>query len=297
MTGDTAVTDDGALDASDPVAGAIDNTTSTLIDNYGGTSQTDAASVSCAKFTLNRIVNGPDGNNYDLNNDRYGNGDECASNYDGGTDFTVYDGGTLIHPSSGPRAYPNLIRGCSSSGCYTNNWPKREGNLSRHWSASGNITSNNARGKWNANMDIWFNRSDHFGPSGGTEILIDFNRNHASRPTIPTSTRPTYWRHCTNVITDGSGHTYDLYFWRRSATINGTTFTWNFLHFWRNSETYSVNNLNLNQFWDKAATFKYPPRNGQPYLRQIWYLTGIDTGFEIWTGGYGLHWSGVGIHN
>ncbi len=240
-----------------------------------------AANVSCSQFTLNRIVHDSAGNNYDLNNDRYGGGDQCARNTDGGADFTVYDGGTGS-TGSGVRAYPNLIRGCSNQSCYSNGWPKQESSLGS-WLATGNITTNNAAGAWDANYDIWFNQSNSIGPSRGAEILINLNRKNRARPTG-------FYKHFTNVFGDNS---YDLYFWRQSATSNGTTRTWNFLEFWRNTETSSTSNLSLNKFWDKATTITCP--TGSACIHKDWYLTGIDTGFEIWSGGYGLNWHGVKI--
>lgn len=277
--GDSGVTDSEALYPGDPVASDPAVTEAT---NNNSDTNVIAASVSCAQFTLNRIVHDTGGNNYDLNNNRYGGGDQCASNTDGGADFTVYDGGT---PSSGGgvKAYPNLIRGCSTHSCYSNNWPKQVSSLGS-WTADAAFAPNGASGHWLSGFDLWFNRSNSVGNSRGAEILVDFNRQNHSRPSGV--------HHIANVFGDSS---YDLYYWRNTRTIDGTSYTWNFLHFWRNTELTSISNMSLNKFMDKANHVTCP--NNAPCLRTSWYWTGIDTGVEIWSGGYGLNFHGVNIHS
>jgi hypothetical protein len=253
-TGTTAVSD-STLDAS--AAGA-------------------AASVSCAQYSFT-IIHDQNKNPYALNNDRYGNGNQCASNTNGGTNFTVYSGGTAPAASNNVEAYPNMIRGCSNSKCYSPTWPKEVGTLPS-WLASSRFASNGASGSWDANYDMWFNRTDKIGQSRGTEILINLDRANRSQPTI-------YWSKHNTTIENSA---YTLYVIKRSQKFGNTTYNWNFLEYWRQKATTTTTNLNLTQFMQNAEAWSCPYSSS--CIQPTWYWTGVDSGYEIWYGGYGLTW-------
>jgi hypothetical protein len=233
------------------------------------------SSAICAPSGPYTLYYDQDHNPYALNADRYGGGTQCPTHNIGTAPTFTVTGGGGPRSDGGVEAYPNLIRGCSFDKCYSPTWPKLVSTLPS-WSATSHFTANGVSGKWNANYDLWFNRSNSIGPSRGAEILINFGRSY-SEPT-------TNFKGSVSL----GGSTYDVFSFPRTSNINGASYTWTYVQYWRKSATYTTTNLNLNQFMNDAAARGLMSRN--------WYWTGIDSGFEIWSYGSGLWWGGDYIH-
>src|ERR1019366_8373062 len=129
-----------------------------------------------------------------------------------------------------------------------------------------------ASGEWDAAYDLWFNKSNVVGPSGGAEILIMLNERNKPFPSgvskVKKSIDGTDWWMLHYQQHDG-GHTWNFIEFRRVTSVNSTT-TLAFKPFMTASES-----------------------AGQ--LSSGWYMTGVDTGFEIWNGGLGLEMHGLTI--
>jgi len=206
-----------------------------------------------------------------INNDDWNGGHQCARNTDNGADFTVTNQGSIVPKQSNdstapPQAYPDLIYGCSNTMCYSSGWPKLVSSIG-YWYATGNINTTAETGDdWDANYDLWFNRTDNIGPSRGAELMINFNHQGRS-PHGTLLGEPNL-----------GGSVYDVYEQQRTSG----SYTWNYVDFWRENTTSSVSHLQLNQFMSYAIN--------AGAMQSSWYWTGIDSGFETWYEGAGLQW-------
>jgi hypothetical protein len=231
-----------------------------------------AATNPCPSNNAWKTIHDQNGVPMGLNDDDYGGGHQCANNSDGGPDFSVSNAGSVVASSGKVQAYPNIIFGCSNTHCYSSGWPKKVQGVPQ-WFASGHITTGAVSGSsWDAGYDLWFNRSDSIGPSRGTEIFINFDRGGRAEPTT----------NYKETVTLG-GAQYDVFEHPQTATISGTTYTWNYVQFWRLYPTDTISHIQLNPFMQKAID--------GGWLQFGWYWTGIDGGFELWHAGSGLHWT------
>jgi cellulose 1,4-beta-cellobiosidase len=162
-------------------------------------------------------------------------------------------------------AYPNAFVGCEISVCSPHSGlPMQVSNVK---SASSSWDYHPGSGTYvgNAAYDIWFDpkpitsgQVDH-----GAEIMIWLDSKGVGSPSgIPVFIDGTWWEY-TNWTADHGGR------------------TWNYVRFWRASPTLKVTNLNLKNF------FAYTQQ--RHLLSSTWYLTAIESGYEICRGGYGIH--------
>jgi hypothetical protein len=182
---------------------------------------------------------------------------------------------TVVSASSGSWIYPNIGQGAEHGMRPPNSWaPVQIGYNGRN---AGNIWLNThtyltRSGSWNAAWDIWFEpRYDYYGVNqsvGGTEIMIWNAAMRGGR-----------W------ITNGPGYYYgtvwlDGNWWNVNASVvsqNGHS--WKRIYFVA-TRPGSYFNGSFNPFMAKAGHLGY--------LSASEYLSGLDYGFEINSGGAGL---------
>lgn len=161
-------------------------------------------------------------------------------------------------------AFPNAFIGCEVSVCSPHSGlPMRLSNV-KAATSTWHYHPGSGRFVGNAAYDIWFDpkpitsgQVDH-----GTEIMLWLDWKGVGAPNgIPVYIDGTWW---------------DLSYW--IANHGGRT--WNYVRFWRLEPTLSVN-LNLKNFFSYTET--------RHLLSSRWYLTAIETGYEICRGGYGTH--------
>lgn len=252
---------------STPVASASDpsQTDSSAVDGSEA-----ATTASCAAQSF-KAVTAPDGATLWLNPDRYGGGTMCPSNSDGKTDFTVVSGGTPKAADGDVQAFPDLVYGCTSSKCIPGSGlPKRASALV---DPRGTVSlTATASDEWDAVYDIWFNKANAVGPPTGAEVLIMLNEKNKGFPTGVAKSKETI---------DGTS------WWMLHYNQSSDGHTWHFVEFRRVTSVNTASGLAFVPFIKQAESI------GQ--LSSGWYMTGIDTGFEIWSGGLGLHMQGVTI--
>jgi len=119
-----------------------------------------------------------------------------------------------------------------------------------------------ARGTYNASYDIWFNKTDaHPAQDNGTEIMIWI-------------AYPGIHRSFSRYVTIG-GIRFGVMDW---TAYNARTRThWHYVAYLALHQRSSVKNLWLNEFFRNAIS--------NHELSPYWYLTGIDFGFELVSGG------------
>jgi cellulose 1,4-beta-cellobiosidase len=168
-----------------------------------------------------------------------------------------------VHTNWG--AYPNAFVGCEISVCSPHSGlPMQVSNIKSAVSSwhyhpgSGTFVGNAAYDIWFDPKPITSGQVNH-----GAEIMIWLDSKGVGSPDG------------TPVYIDGAW--YDYITW--TAGHGGRT--WNYVRFWRQNPTLQVTNLNLKNF------FQYTENHH--LLSSKWYLTGIETGYEICRGGYGIH--------
>ncbi|HUN38094.1 MAG TPA: hypothetical protein VMU95_39390 [Trebonia sp.] len=161
-------------------------------------------------------------------------------------------------------AFPNAFIGCEVSVCSPHSHlPMQVSNVKtavstwHYHPGSGPFVGN-------ATYDIWFDPTPR--TSGqvdrGAEIMLWLDSNRIGRPNgIPVFIDGTWW-----------GYTH----W---VAMHGGR-TWNYIRFWRLRPSLNVS-LDLKPFFAYAE--------GDYQLSSQWYLTSIETGYEICRGGYGIH--------
>ena len=271
-----------------PVATEAATTDSTVIDNFSNTIAAANEPVSCAAQSFKHVTDSS-GGNYWLNPDRYGGGYQCPQNTDGKTDFTVVPGGTIFGGNDNTvQAFPDIIRGCTNSGCITSGYPIQTSKVA-HYYATSTLTGTASAGHWDYGYDLWFNKSDVVGPSSGTEIFVNLDRQNRTPPSGAGI------RTLTNVTV--GGRTYNVYLRRVSHKFGSVTHTWNFVTYWRTPAATSTGDMDLALFMTKTETIDCAgsPAPGGKCLSSGWFWTGVDTGTELWVHGTGLRVSGVRV--
>jgi hypothetical protein len=161
-------------------------------------------------------------------------------------------------------AFPNAFVGCEVSVCSPHSGlPMRVSNIRQAYST----WHYHPGGTWqgNAAYDVWFDPKPI--TSGqvnhGAEIMIWLNQSKIGAP------------YGTPVYIDGTW--WDYTHW----TAQHGSLTWNYVRFWRQRPTLLVTNLNLKNF------FQYTEH--AHLLSSTWYLTAVESGYELWHGGFGMH--------
>jgi hypothetical protein len=168
-------------------------------------------------------------------------------------------------------------------------------------------------GVWNASYDIWFDTNargfmpgnpqgltystadPQGGQNDGAEIMIWLNNrgygNVDSDPNTPDGDpiTPAGSRIAQNVTI--SGQPYDIWFGRLQAPrAAGQTFdnpAWNVISYVGLNRALNLN-LDTNVFIQDAAARQCVGAPGNFCLQQEWWMTSIQSGFEIWADGVGL---------
>lgn len=196
----------------------------------------------------------------DIRNNNFLGEPECLTNWFGAPGFTITKSG--VHTPWG--AFPNTFTGCEISVCSPHSGMPIQvaeiQSLSTTW-----LYSLVSRWKGNAAYDVWFDPLPRTrGEDMGAELMIWLDSNKLSIPSGPT------------VNIDGA-------LWRVSRGTmwrpNGRH--WIYLRFWRLRETTSVTNLNLMPFLTFAEGYRAS-------ISPEWWLTGVEAGYELWSGGVGI---------
>ncbi|HYF64031.1 MAG TPA: hypothetical protein VD886_14510, partial [Herpetosiphonaceae bacterium] len=217
-----------------------------------------------------------------------------------------------------PAAYPSLYKGCHWADCSAGNggpFPIQVSqiqSLPSTWEIG--VTGPAATtGVWNASYDIWFDTNargfmpgnpkglthavtnPQGGQNDGAEIMIWLNNrgygNIDNNPATPDGDpiTPAGSRIAANVTI--SGKPYDVWFGRLQAPrAAGQTFdnpAWNVISYVGLQRETSMD-LDTNIFIQDAASRQCVGAPGDFCLKQDWWLTSIQSGFEIWADGQGL---------
>ncbi|MEJ3742006.1 glycoside hydrolase [Actinomycetes bacterium KLBMP 9797] len=159
-------------------------------------------------------------------------------------------------------AYPAIYTGCHWGTCSAGSrLPARVdrlGTVNSSWS----FRRGGATGTWNAAYDLWFHTTADANRSpDGAELMIWLDHTPDARPKG-------------NVVARGvriGDTTWD---------VSYANWDWNHVVYVRTSPTSSVRDLDLRAFIRDATQ--------RGYLADRWFLSGIEAGFELWTGGAGL---------
>jgi hypothetical protein len=197
----------------------------------------------------------------DIRNNNFLGEPMCLTNFYYKADFQITSSG-LHDPWA---AYPNAYVGCEQFAPCTPESPMpiqvsniRQAYSSWHYHPGGPWTGNAA-------YDIWFapKKQTNAPVDHGAEVMIWLNQNNVGAPSgIPVFIDGTWW---------------DFTWWE--ANHDGRT--WNYVRFWRTSPTLRVTNLNLKTFFAYAES--------QGLLSSKWWLTAVESGYELWNGGVGMH--------
>lgn len=239
------------------------------------------AATTCTGGQLaNQFVNvGTANNRYRVNNNFYNppsNGGKLCIDYlyeNTRTNFTVRNvNGASVPTNGAPTGYPSIYAGCHYGACSTGSgMPVRVSALTSATS-SWSIYTANVTGAWNASYDIWFNTTASVpGVADGAELMIWINKRGAIQPAGQLI--------ASNVSI--AGRAWDVW----SGRIPGGN--WNVISYVARTNTNAVQNLNLRAFMLDASR-RNNPVTGRPNLNTNWYLTSIQAGFEVWSGGGGL---------
>lgn len=231
----------------------------------------------CRREATRRVANSS-GGTYIIRNAYWGAGDtQCITNRNGWSNFTV----TRSTPigSVGVSGFPFIMAGCSWGACAPHSaFPLRvsaTGRLAASWWTAG---TSRTRGRWNAAFDIWIMRHPaRTGQAHGAEVMIWLTTRGYRSPVGRALVRM-----------DG----VRWWFSRHLACANKAALTgcWNFVLFWRVRKADHVSRLRL------APFLRYAERARR--VRPDWYVTAVEAGFEIRSGGRGLgtswFWCGTG---
>ena len=196
----------------------------------------------------------------DIRNNNFRGEPMCLTVYYHKANFQITSSG--LHEAWA--AYPNAFVGCEISVCSPHSgMPMQVSNIRQAYSS----WRYHPGGPWqgNAAYDIWFNPTPMTTGqvNHGAEIMIWLNQSGIGRP------------YGTRVYIDGTWWAYTT--WNTSQPGR----TWHYIRFWRLSPTLSVTNLNLKNF------FAYAERVHR--LSSSWWLTSVESGYELWRGGVGMH--------
>lgn len=192
---------------------------------------------------------------------------ECVSST-GSPEFTVTASG-ISNTGGAPGAYTSLYTGCHYGHCSPGGLghaPIREtGLIPRKVTLSMTSTPLPAGYKGDAAFDTWLSttRTAPSGAARGTEIMIWLARQGGIQPAGSS-----------HGTVRAAGRTWDLWLSRHA---DGTGYTVTFLS---PVNITSLKGADLNQFTS------YVTDHG--WAAPAWYLTAVDSGYEIWNGGAGL---------
>jgi hypothetical protein len=196
----------------------------------------------------------------DIRNNNFLGEPECLTNWNDTPGFMI----TKSRAHTPWAAFPNAFAGCEISVCSPNSgMPIQVRNIRSLRSSWRFVPARTWQG--DAAYDIWFDpRKRTRGEDTGAEIMIWLDTRKLWMPAGPT------------VQIDGSQ-------WRVShwtAHSKGGR-SWRYLRFWRLRKATSVRNLDLMAFLNYAHRHRH--------IRASQYLTSVEAGYELWSGGVGMH--------
>ena len=206
------------------------------------------------------------GGRYVVQNDRWNTSQaQCVTATTNGFVLSTADGGVSTYGA--PKSYPSIFFGCHYGNCSTSGDILTPSGLQASSAAFSGISTSLSMsyittGIWNANYDIWFNKSQPTATTGqndGAELMVWLNYNGPIQPygnKIGTAT----------IL----GTTWDVWFGVNS---------WNVISYVRQTPATSIS-FPLTAFWNDVVS--------RGYGSNSWYLTSIQSGFEPWDGGAGL---------
>lgn len=240
------------------------------------------AATTCTGGQLaNQFLNiGVSKNQYRINNNFYNPPANSSAklcidyNYEAtGRNFTTRNSGGVVVPTNGaPSGYPSTYAGCHYGACSTGSgMPIRVSDIASA-TTSWSIFTSRVTGNWNASYDIWFNtRASVPGQADAAELMIWLSKRGSIQPAGELI--------ASNVSV--AGRRFDVW----AGRLPGGN--WNVISYVARSNTTSVTNLDLKAFFTDASK-RNNPVSGRPNLSSNWYLTSIQAGFEVWSGGNGL---------
>ncbi|MDL5157917.1 GH12 family glycosyl hydrolase domain-containing protein [Actinomycetospora termitidis] len=202
------------------------------------------------------------GGKYVAQNNRWGTDkQQCITPFDTGFTLDVA-GGTN---NTGPSSYPSLYRGCVYGYCTpgsTNVFPapvRTLGAVRSNFATTG--PTNKATSQYNTAYDIWFDpTATNKGRNTGAEMMIWLNRTSWVQPIG----KPYY---DVNI----GGTVYTVWYGKIDLPV---------ISYVRKTPTTSVSNLPIDLFVRDATN--------RGVIKNTWYMTSVQAGFEPWTGGQGL---------
>lgn len=197
----------------------------------------------------------------DIRNNNFQGEPECLTNWNDNPGFMITRSGAHTPWA----AFPNAFVGCEISVCSPNSgMPIQVKNIKALSTTWRFVPAKRWQG--NAAYDIWFNpwyRTS--GQDTGAEIMIWLDTSQLYMPNGP--------------ILKIDGTKWVLSSWIMSR---GKGKTWRYYRFWRLGKVTYVRNLNLMPFLTFAEHYLHG-------LRTAFWLTGVEAGYELWSGGVGMH--------
>ncbi len=167
--------------------------------------------------------------------------------------------------------YPSIVYGCQANGSCSNgtNLPM-EVSLLQCVTSSWNIAVTNETGSdyWDAAYDIWFTSTNTNLTSHSAELMIWLNYTPGTGPGG-------------SYVTDGLTMGNTTTTWRLNEGFNGY---WNYIAYMADSNITAFNNVNILAFINDSVN--------RGYISSSWYLSAIEAGIEIRTGGVPFYSSG-----
>jgi len=183
--------------------------------------------------------------------------------------FSVTQGGAPCQNGESVSAFPNVLYGCSYGNCSPGTvFPMQVGavsSLTSSWDfeAGGTNTSDG----WNMAIELWFCPDNTCGANGfpnGFELMLwlDYNNARGYKDHLGTAKL--------------AGYTWDL--WYKEMVAGGKTVGWGYMDYIIQPKmVQSVTDLDLEAFIKDAVA--------RGYIKNSWYLYGIQAGMEVRNGG------------
>ncbi len=229
----------------------------------------------CAKFLTVNTTGSP---SYYVQTNYWNSGpcpitQQCMTINNATGDFTVTGGNFTC--GDNVATYPSIVYGCQPAGSCSSgtNLPMLVSSL-QCVTSSWNIAVTNETGSdlWDAAYDIWFTTSTGTGlNTQSAELMIWLNFTPGTGPG---------GAYVTDGLTIGNTTTT----WR----LNEGNVGWNYIAYMADSNITSFNNVNLLAFINDCVN--------RGYIQPSWYLSAIEAGIEIRTGGVPFSSSGFSAY-
>jgi hypothetical protein len=200
------------------------------------------------------------GNTYFVQNNLWNSPDGSQCIQVSGSAMSITSRSHNVGTSGPPASYPSFVRGCHYGDCTTSS------NMPRQVSAIGSVPTRfeitPASGTWNASYDVWFDPTPRTnGSNTGLELMIWMNYSGSVQPIGSRTVSSVAIAGASWEVWEGHNGYSNVISYRRIGGTNGMTF-------------------------DLKAFMNHAQSRGR--LTASWYMTSIQAGFEVWTGGAGL---------